>query len=69
VTLAHPTSGEQFVFRNYAYLRCRGKSIVGRGGLVAFDIPDSGLEAASTFHLNGQQTSMENVEGRWHYSK
>ena len=42
VTLAHPTSGEQFVFRNYAYLRCRNKSIVGRGHLVAFVISDAG---------------------------
>jgi len=69
VTLAHPTSGEQFVFRNYAYLRCRGKSIAGRGDLVSFVIRDSGQGASASFHLNGQQASVKNVEGRWRYGK
>ena len=58
VTLAHPASGEQFVFRNYAYLRCRGKKIAGRGDLAAFVIRDSGLETSASFRLNGQQASM-----------
>ena len=69
VTLAHPASGEKFVFRNYAYLRCKGKSVVGRGGLVSFVISDSGLGTSPTLRLNGQQAVMNNVEGRWHYDK
>ena len=43
LTLAQPASGERFVFRDYAYLRCRGGSVVGRGGLISFDIRDSGM--------------------------
>jgi hypothetical protein len=69
VTLAHPASGEQFVFHNYAYLRCRDKNVVGRGNLVFFDIRDSSLGTSPTFRLNGQQAAMKNVDGRWHYSK
>jgi hypothetical protein len=69
VTLAHPTSGEQSVFRNYAYLRCRGKTIVGRGDLVAFVIRDSGAGTSATLSLNGQPAPLTCESGRLCYNR
>ena len=68
VTLAHPTSGERFVFRSFAFLRCRDKRIVGRGDLAGFVI-SGGKGAAATLTLNGRPTPVKTAEGRWSYGE
>jgi hypothetical protein len=69
VTLSNPSSGETFVFRSFAYLRCRGNSIAGRGNLMAFVIGDGGVGPSTTLSLNGQAAPVTAAEGRLHYGK
>ncbi len=69
VTLANPSSGETFVFRSFAYVRCRSKAVVGRGDLVAFVINDAGAGPSATLSLNGQPASLTAAEGRLRYGK
>jgi hypothetical protein len=69
ITLAHPAGGERFTFRSFAYLRCRGKRIAGRGNLVAFVIRDAGMGPSATLSLNGQPAPITAAEGRWHYGQ
>jgi hypothetical protein len=69
VTLTNPAGGETFTFRSFAYLRCRGKSIAGRGNLTAFVIRDGGVGPSATLSLNGQPASLAAAEGRLRYGK
>ena len=65
VTLTHPASGESFIFRSFAYLRCRGKRIVGRGDLVAFVVRDGGAGASATLSLNGRERQLMKILSRY----
>ena len=69
VALTSPTTGESFVFRSFAYLRCRGKSIAGRGSPVAFVIRDGGVGPSATLSLNGQPAPITAADGRLRYGK
>lgn len=69
VAVANPASGERFVFRSFAYVRCQGNAIAARGKLTAFVISASGTAASATLTLNGQPTPVRFAEGRWHYGK
>ena len=69
VTLTHPASGESFVFRSCAYLRCRGDRIVGRGDLTAFAILEDGAARSATLSLNGQHAPLTAAAGRLRFSR
>jgi hypothetical protein len=69
VALTNPSSGETFIFRSFAYLRCRGKSIAGRGNPAAFVIDDGGVGPSATLSLNGQPAPVAAAEGRLRYGK
>ena len=69
VTLTHPAGGESLIFRSFAYLRCRGKRIVGRGDLVSFVVRDGGAGASATLSLNGRPAPLKAAEGRVRYSR
>jgi hypothetical protein len=69
VTLGNPASGESFSFRSFAYVRCRGKSIVGRGSPSAFVISDGGVGPSATLSLNGQPAPLAAAQGRLRYGK
>jgi hypothetical protein len=69
VTLTSPSSGETFTFRSFAYVRCRGKSIAGRGDLAAFVIGDGGLGPSATLSLNGRPAPVMAAGGRLRFGK
>ncbi len=69
VALTDPSSGESFVFRSFAYLRCRGKGIVGRGSPVGLVIAQGGMGPSATLSLNGQPAPVTVAAGRLRYGK
>jgi hypothetical protein len=67
--LARAAGGESFTFQGFAYLRCRGNQVVGRGRLSSFSIPDGGAGKPATFSLNGQPAALTAGAGKWHFQE
>ena len=68
VTLSAPAGGETFTFRSFAYVRCQGNRIVGRGNLVAFAIGDAGAGPSAALSLNGQPALLLRSGGTLRYA-